>query len=387
MTDNELTPFSRPRQGATFEIDGVPIGDSTDCYVIAEIGQNHQGSVEQAIKMFEAAADCGANAVKIQKRDNATLYTAEYYNRPYEHENSFGHTYGAHREALEFDRPQYKELKACADELGLTFFATAWDYTSADFLADLDMPAYKIASGDLTSTPLLRYVADIGKPIVFSTGCGTLDDVRRAYDTVAEVNSQVAILQCTSGYPADWSELDLHVIRAYRELFPDAVIGFSSHDNGISMSVAAYVLGARIVEKHFTLNRTLKGTDHPFSLEPQGLSKMIRDLKRTRLALGDGTKNMYASENEAALKMRKKLVAARDLPAGHTLTVEDIALKSPGDGVPPYELDRFVGRMLRHPVTEDAALTFEVLEELLPDQQFVEALLPAHAERGSPSDT
>jgi len=135
------------------------------------------------------------------------------------------------------------------------------------------------------------------------------------------------------------------------------------------MAVAAYVLGARMIEKHFTLNRALKGTDHRFSLEPVGLRKMVRDLRRTRLALGDGMKTMYPSETEPIVKMAKKLVAARDLPAGHVLRNEDIAMKSPGDGLPPYELDRVVGRTLRHPISADTSLTFELLEELLPEAE------------------
>jgi N-acetylneuraminate synthase/sialic acid synthase len=352
---------------AAITIEGVRIDDASDCYVIAEIGHNHQGDLEQAKKMFTAAAECGAHAVKLQKRDNRTLFTREAFNRPYENEASFGATYGEHREALEFGRDEYIELKRHAAELGVAFFATAFDFNSADFLAELEMPAYKIASGDLTNTPLLRYVAEIGKPVIVSTGGGTLDDVRRAYETLTELNDQVAILQCTAGYPAEWEELDLRVIASYRELFPSAVIGFSSHDNGIAMPVAAYVLGARVVEKHFTLNRAMRGTDHAFSLEPQGMRKMVRDLQRTRLALGDGAKKMYQSEAAPILKMGKKLVAAHDLPAGHVLTREDVAMRSPGDGVPPYELDRFIGRTLRHPVAEETALTFEVLEELVPE--------------------
>jgi sialic acid synthase len=348
-------------------IEDVEISDASDCYVVAEVGHNHQGSIESAKKLFDAAKAAGADAVKLQKRHNASLYTRELYNKPYENENSYGATYGEHREFLEFDRSGYQELKAYAAEIGITFFATAFDLHSADFLAGLDMPAYKVASADLINTPLLREVAAIGKPMILSTGGATLDDVRRGFDTVAEINPQVAVLQCTAGYPAEWEELDLRVISTYRELFPSAVVGLSSHDNGIAMAVASYVLGARIVEKHFTLNRALKGTDHRFSLEPQGLRKMVRDLRRTRVALGDGTKTMYASETEPIVKMAKKLVAARDLPAGHTLTADDVAMKSPGDGLPPYELDRLIGRTLRHPVREDSALTFELLEELLPE--------------------
>ena len=348
-------------------IDDFEMSDASECYVIAEIGHNHQGSVESAKKLFDSAKACGAHAVKLQKRDNRSLYTHELYNKPYENENSYGATYGEHREYLEFGRAEYQELKAYAEEIGISFFATAFDLRSADFLAELDMPAYKVASADLINTPLLRHVAAIGKPVIVSTGGATLDDVRRGYDTVAEINPQVALLQCTAGYPAEWNELDLRVIGTYRELFPSSVVGLSSHDNGIAMAVAAYVLGARIVEKHFTLNRALKGTDHRFSLEPQGLRKMVRDLTRTRVALGDGTKTMYTSETDPIIKMAKKLVAARDLPAGHTLTADDLAMKSPGDGLPPYELERLVGRTLRHPVHEDSALTFELLEELLPE--------------------
>jgi sialic acid synthase len=360
-----------PQDHATraLRIDDAEITDGGDCWVIAEIGHNHQGSVEKAKELFTEAKATGAHAVKLQKRDNRGLYTREMYNKPYENENSYGSTYGEHREYLEFGRAEYQELKAFAADIGITFFATAFDLASADFLAELDMPAYKIASADLINTPLLRHVAEIGKPVILSTGGATLDDVRRGVETVAEINPQIVLLQCTAGYPAEWDELDLRVITTYRECFPTAVVGLSSHDNGIAMAVAAYVLGARVIEKHFTLNRALKGTDHRFSLEPVGLRKMVRDLRRTRVALGDGMKTMYPSETEPIVKMAKKLVAARSLPAGHTLRLEDVAMKSPGDGLPPYELDRIVGRTLRHPVSIDTALTFELLEELLPEAE------------------
>ena len=359
---------SDERHRPALKIGSTEISDQSGCYVIAEIGHNHQGSVEQCKEMFAEAKRCGADAVKLQKRDNRSLYTTAFFNKPYENENSYGATYGAHREAIEFDRPEYEELIAYAREIGITFFATAFDQTSADLLAELEMPAYKVASADLTNTPLLRHVAEIGKPMIISTGAARLTDVQRAYEAVAPINDQIAILQCTAGYPASWDELDLRVIGTYRDLFPDVVVGFSSHDNGVAMPVAAYVLGARIVEKHFTLDRALKGTDHRFSLEPQGFRKLVRDLKRTRVALGDGSKQMYPSEVEPGKKMAKKLVAARDLPAGHTLRAEDVAAKSPGDGLPPYELERIVGRNLRHAVEADVAFHFEMLDELHPQE-------------------
>jgi sialic acid synthase len=344
-------------------IDGREISDESDCYVIAEIGHNHQGSVDTCRELFDEAKACGANAVKLQKRDNRLLYTREFFEKPYENENSYGLTYGEHREALEFGRAEYKELQDYADEIGISFFATAFDHPSVDFLASLNVPAYKVASADLRNPPLIRHIAEIGKPVILSTGAATIEDVERAYEIASAVNSQVAVLQCTAGYPASWDELDLRVVETYRALFPSAVIGLSSHDSGIAMPIVAYVLGARIVEKHFTLNRAMKGTDHRFSLEPQGLRKMVRDLHRTRRGLGNSEKRMYSSEVEPSIKMGKKLVAARDLPVGYRLRPADIALKSPGDGLPPYELERVVGRTLREAVVEDTTLHLEMFEE------------------------
>ena len=337
------------------------IGDSAQCYVIAEIGHNHQGSLDRARELFREAKLAGAHAVKLQKRHNRGLYTRAAYDKSYDNENSFGSTYGEHREFLEFELKEYTALQAYAKELGVDFFATAFDLHSADFLNRLDVPAFKIASGDLKSTPLLKHVARMGKPMIISTGGALIEDVQRAYDAVMPINPQLAILQCTAGYPAAFEELDLRVIATYRERFPGAVIGFSSHDNGIAMPVAAYMLGARIVEKHFTLNRAMKGTDHAFSLEPVGLRKMVRDLDRTFKAMGNGEKKIYESERAPIVKMGKSLVVARDLPGGHVLTADDIVMKSPGGGIPPYELDTVLGMVTTKALHEDDFLSLDAL--------------------------
>ena len=342
-------------------IDGKVIQDDGDCYVIAEIGHNHQGNLETAQEMFKAAKECGADAVKLQKRNNRELFTQAGYEKPYDNPNSYGGTYGEHREFLEFGGIEYKELMDYADEIGVTFFSTAFDFSSADFLAKLDMPAFKIASGDLKNIPLLTHIAQFQKPMILSTGGGTMDDVNRAYDSVMPINQQLSILQCTAGYPADFEQLNLSVITTFRERFPNTVIGLSSHDNGIAMAVAAYMLGARVVEKHFTLNHTWKGTDHAFSLEPIGFRKMVRDLERLKVAIGDGVKQTYETEKGPIIKMGKKLVAARDLPVGYTIRREDIALKSPGDGLPPFELDKVIGRVTCQELKEDDDITYDVL--------------------------
>jgi sialic acid synthase len=342
------------------------ISDDSDCYVIAEIGHNHQGSLKTAIELFKAAAECGVAAAKLQKRDNRGLFTKAAYDKSYDNENSFGATYGEHREALEFGKVEYEELQAESAKLGMAFFSTAFDIKSADFLAQLNVPAYKIASGDIKNTPLLKHVARIGKPMIISTGGATMEDVQRAHDTIMPLNPRLCIMQCTAGYPAEFAELDLRVIATYREQFPEVVIGYSGHDNGIAMPLAAYMLGARIIEKHFTLNRAMKGTDHRFSLEPVGMKKMIRDLQRTRLALGDGRKKVYASEAQPVLKMGKKLVAARDLPAGHVLTATDIAIKSPADGLAPYYLEQVIGQVLVRDLREDDTIVLEMLGQPAP---------------------
>jgi sialic acid synthase len=295
-------------------IDGIRIADDEDCYVIAEVGHNHGGSVEKCKELFEAAKWSGANAVKLQKRDNKTLYTEEMYNSPYNSEHSYGRTYGEHREALEFDFDQYTLLKCYAEAIGLTFFATAFDVPSADFLAALKVPAIKIASGDCQNLELLKSVQKQNVPVIVSTGGGARPQA--AY----ELFDQIAILQCTSGYPANYDELNLRVIRKFRKRYA-CVVGWSGHDTGIAMAPVAYALGARIIEKHFTLDRSAKGTDQAMSLEPHGFRAMVENLKLCKRALGDGVKRRYASEVAPLAKQWKNQDGridgrVRELPAG-----------------------------------------------------------------------
>ena len=300
----------RPRR--EFTIGGRVISDESPCYVIAEIGHNHGGSVDMCQRMFDAAVSAGADAVKLQKRHNPTLYSRELLAKPYENENSYGATYGAHRAAVEFGPDEYAMLRP-----GAAFIATAFDEPSADFLAAVHVDAIKIASGGLTDLPLLRHVARLRLPVILSTGGGTMPDIDAAVNEITAVHEQLAILHCTAAYPVrDFSELNLRVIETLRQRFP-YVIGWSGHDSGIAMALVAYTLGARIVEKHFTLNRAMKGTDHAFSLEPQGMAKLCRDLKRAHEALGDGVKRYYESERAPIAKMRRRVT-----PEGLRITGE-----------------------------------------------------------------
>ena len=335
------------------------ITDESPCYVVAEVGHNHQGNIETCKQLFRKAKDCGCDAVKLQKRDNRTYFTKATFDAPYQNRNSYGPTYGEHREFLEFDREQFAELRRfCSEELDIDFFATAFDIPSADLLEELDMPAYKIASGDIVNMPLVTHVARFGKPMILSTGGAHIEDVVRAYETVRAITPHFAILQCTSGYPPSFEELNLRVIEDYRKRFPDIIIGYSGHENGISMPVAAYVLGARIVEKHFTLERTWKGTDQALSLAPTGMGKMVRDFKRVHVALGRPEKRRLSVEEASLVKMSKSLVAMRPLSAGTVLSLSDIACKVPNTGLPPYRISDLVGKTLSRDMETDEPFSF-----------------------------
>lgn len=337
------------------------IADDTGAYVIAEIGHNHEGSLAKAEELLRRAAAAGATAAKLQKRDNKTLFTRAMYDQPYTGRNSFGPTYGSHREALEFGREEYLQLARLAQELGIDFFSTAFDLPSVDFLMELDLPAIKIASADVTNTPLLRYAAGTGKALIVSTGGATMDEVRIACDTVLPVNPNLALLQCTAVYPAAPADLNLSVITTFRQEYPDVVIGFSGHDLGPELSWVAYALGARVIEKHVTLDQSRPGSDHHFSLEPVQLAELTGGLHRTQQALGSPDKGCSETEAPAVRKMGKKLVAARDLPAGHALTERDVVCKSPGDGLKPYQLGEVLGRMLRQPLSADDDIRLDQL--------------------------
>ena len=346
MTDAPSAP------SRSFTMGAATITDDSAAYVVAEIGANHQGDVETAKKMVQAAALAGADAVKFQKRDNQALFTPEAYNAPYASENAFGATYGEHREALEFGKDEYIELMKEAKAQGVEFFATPWDFPSVDFLEDLDVPAYKVASCDLTNTPLLSYIAKTGRPTIISTGGGTLEAVDRAVEIVQGAGTKLAVMQCTSGYPPEFSELNLNVIGTFRERYPEATIGYSGHDSGIAMGLVAYVLGARIIEKHFTLDRSMDGPDHQASLEPRELSSMIKEIKSATLALGDGIKITQKAELKNRGVIRKKIVAARNLKKGKIIAADDMKIVRSNNGADPKDFWRLVGSVLSRDLAE-----------------------------------
>lgn len=275
------------------------------------------------------------------------------YDSVYDGPHSFGATYGEHREALEFGFEEYIELRDHARSRGVDFMATAFDPASAEFLANVGVEAIKIASADLTNVPLLRHAARTGLPLVISTGGANMADVRRAHDIVAPHEAGLALLQCTAIYPALPEHLDLRVISTYREEFPDVIVGFSGHDLGADGALTAYTLGARIIEKHFTLDRNAKGSDHHFSMEPNEYRDMVERILRTGQMLGSPNKTIKDSERPAMRKMAKHLVAARDLGVGEIIVAGDVLIRTAGSGMPPYLEEELLGCRLAREVRRD----------------------------------
>ena len=292
-------------------IAGRRIADDTEAFVVAEIGCNHGGSVEVCRQMILAAAAAGVDAVKLQKRDLS--YWSEHdprWYQPYNSEHAFGATYGEHRAALEFDADQHDHLLQFAERQGLVYFATAFDLRSLDLLAQIGVPVIKLASASITNIPLLDACAITGLPVIASTGGATsrevINGVSHLLGRVPGSPTTVAVLHCVATYPTQACELNLNAIKTMRADFPNLVVGLSDHFSGIAFSPVAYVLGARIFEKHFTLHRADKGTDNAFSLEPEGMRKLVRDLRRTREALGDGVKRRLPEEVQALRNMGRR---------------------------------------------------------------------------------
>lgn len=331
------------------------ITEDSPAWICAELGSNHMGSVEMCKKLMFEAKRCGASAVKLQKRSNKTLYTKAFYDKVYDNPNSYGKTYGEHREFLEFDLDQYRELRDYADELGITFFATAFDIPSADFLHCLNMPAYKIASACITDIPLIEHIASFEKPMIISTGGATWEDIVRASDATGWHKCEIALLHCVATYPNTPCQINAHAIPKMQIDYPNEIIGFSDHYNGILASEVAYMMGAKIIEKHFTLNHTFKGTDHALSLEPEGFETLVHNLRRIDHMLeGDGEKRLNDYERPAIEKMGKSIWPKRTLRDGRLIDADDVVIKSPGGGLPPYELDWLRGTIMLGDKSTDA---------------------------------
>ncbi len=344
-----------------FTINEKIIGEGYPCYIIAEAGVNHNGELALAKKLVDIAVAAGADAVKFQKRDIDSMITKEAQSRPYGGPHSFGETYGEHRRALELKEFDFFELKRYCDERKICFLASGWDRKSIDFLKELGVAAFKMASADLTNTPLLDYTAQKGKPIILSTGMAQMHELERAITAIGRHGVPYAIMQCTGTYPCKIEEVNLRVITTYKNKF-GPLVGYSGHEQGIAVTLCAVVMGAVMVERHFTIDRTMRGPDHAASLEPQGLYKLVRDIRSYEKALGSGEKRCLESEKPIRQKLAKSLVARTKIEKGMVLSDEMLTEKSPGTGIAPYRLEEVIGKKVKIDIQPDTTLSEEMLE-------------------------
>ncbi|CAH0140649.1 MULTISPECIES: N-acetylneuraminate synthase family protein [unclassified Microbacterium] len=286
----------------TVSIGSHVIGGGRPAYVIAEIGLNHNGDVEIAKRLIDVAANAGANAVKFQKR-TPEIATPEHM-RDVQRETPWGTmSYLDYRRRVEFGRDEYIEVGDYATMRGLDWFASPWDVPSVEFLEELNVVAHKVASASLTDTELLEALRETGKPIILSTGMSTMDQIDRAMDVLN--TDRVILMHATSTYPMEPDEANIRMISTLRDRFAGVPIGYSGHERGLQISLAAVALGAVAVERHITLDRTMWGSDHAASLEPGGLEHLVRDIRIIETALGDGVKRVFPGEQAPMAKLRR----------------------------------------------------------------------------------
>ena len=347
---------------ATIDIAGRPIGPHQPCLVIAEAGVNHNGSLEMALRLVDAAMDSGADAVKFQTFEAERLATtfapkAEYQRRE---TNATESQYDMLRR-LELTSDMHRELMAYSKDKGILFMSSPFDEESADLLANMDVAVFKVPSGELNNLPYLAHIARKGKPMIVSTGMAYLSEVETAVRSIESAgNSNFILLHCVSNYPADPANVNLMAMQTMSTVF-DVPVGYSDHTSGTEVAIGAVALGACVVEKHLTLNRNLPGPDHRASLEPEEFAAMVKGIRVVESALGNGRKEPADSEADTAAVARKSLVASQDIPAGTTLTEELIAIKRPGTGLPPAMRSYLVGRAVRLPIPAGTVLTLEML--------------------------
>jgi N-acetylneuraminate synthase/N,N'-diacetyllegionaminate synthase len=335
------------------------IGSSATAFVIAEVGINHDGDVNQAHKLVDAAADCGADAVKFQtfRADKLLIPARDRLTQQGEGSESAFEMF----RRVELGWEDFESLRKHARERGISFLSTPFDEESADFLDRIGVPAFKIASSDLTHVPLLKHVAGKGKPIFLSTGMAYLNEVADALWTLKSAGAKdILLMHCVSLYPAPAESLNLRAIQTLSQQF-DLPVGYSDHSQGIILSLAAIVLGAAAVEKHFTLDKSGPGPDHKLSADPEELRSLIRGVREVELALGDGRKRPSPEEAQNRLLNRRSVVSVVDIRAHETVAPWMLACKRPGGGIEPREFDRVVGMRARRNIGRDSILNWNDL--------------------------
>jgi len=330
-----------------------------DVFIIAELGSTHCASKEVAKIMIGVAKKAGVDCVKFQKRDIDSLLTKREQKRIYNSNNSMASTYGAHRKVMEFSEDDFKELQQYANELGLFFTASGWDKKSIDFLDELNVPFIKVASADLTNLPLLEHIAKKRKPIFLSTGMGNFTDVQKAHKIISKYEKRIVLFQCTSSYPAPYPEINLNVLTEFKRSYPSCVMGYSGHELGTLISNLAVALGAKVIEKHFTLNKNAIGSDHKAALNRDELGELVKNIKITEQAMGSSQKEVQPSEKSCIKKLCKSVSSLTEIKKGETITEQMITTKSPNVGIPANAFYNIIGCKAKRNIEEDTTLVEE----------------------------
>lgn len=342
---------------------GTPFLTKNKVYIIAEAGVNHNGDITKALFLVDEAKKAGADAVKFQTFIAAQLVSKEAKMADYQKENIGKETSQLDMiKQLELSFADFVMIKEYCDKVKIQFLSTPFDLESVVFL-DSIVPFFKIGSGEITNYPFLKHVAKKKKPIVLSTGMSTLAEIEKALEVIdKEGCSDIVLLHCTTNYPCPYDEVNLQAMLTLRDAFK-LPVGYSDHTIGIEVPVAAVTMGAKVIEKHFTLNKNLPGPDHKASLDPQELSEMVKAIRNIESAFGDGIKKPNQSELEVMSVARKSLVAAKDLKAGEIVKESDIAIKRPGNGIKPEFLNIIIGKKMLRDLDEDELLSWECFME------------------------
>lgn len=348
-----------------FMIEGRVVGGDAPAYIIAEAGVNHQCDLEIARRMIDEAHAGGADAIKFQTYRADTL-TTRWAPRYWQHPEESGTQYAIYQHSDDFERADYEALFAYAREVGIEWLTTPFDLEAVEWLAEMGVGAYKIASADLTNWPLLRAVADKGVPVIISMGGATLEEARAAIEEIrAQGNDRIALLHCILCYPTPTEAMNLRRIPRLIEEFPDLVIGLSCHsipDESVTVPTAAVTLGAKIIETHFTPDTSWAGDDHYLAVDPPLLRRMVSNIRLVEAALGSAKIEVLACERPARRLARRSIVAAVDIPAGTVLRAEHLIMKRPGTGVSPARLDAMIGRTTIRDIPEDRLVTWDDVE-------------------------
>ncbi|WP_151191952.1 N-acetylneuraminate synthase [Desulfotomaculum copahuensis] len=332
-------------------------------FIIAEAGVNHNGCIDTAKRLVDAAVKSGADAVKFQTFVPEQVVAKGAERAPYQQANI---QYNAESQLEMLRRlmlpvEEFGEIMAYCDRMGIMFLSTPFDFYSVDLLDRMDVPIFKIASGELTNLPFLKYVAAKDRPLILSTGMATLGEVEEALQTLQDAGAQeLTLLHCTSNYPAPFEEVNLKAMFTLRQAF-GLPVGYSDHTPGTEVAVAAVALGACVIEKHFTLDRNMDGPDHKASLEPGELTAMVKAIRNVEKAIGDGFKRPGPGEKEIMRVARRSLVAAVDIAAGEIITPEKLAVKRPGTGIPSKMWDVVVGRLAKTDIPADTVITWKMI--------------------------